>query len=315
MTTAGEAPADGLVLGANQYGKAEVRLVRVDRSAPRHRLTDLSVTSQLRGDFARAHTHGDNATVVATDTQKNTVFALARGGTGAPEAFGLRLADHFTSSFDWVTGGRWAIESYTWDHIPTTRTAHASGGRHEHSFVRGGTETRTAVVHRDAEHTAVFGGLTDLAVLKTTGSELHGFPRDRYTTLAETRDRILATSVTAVWRYLPAANQAEVDFDARYDDVRRVLLETFADVHSLALQQTLFQMGKAALAEVDQIAEIRLSMPNLHHFLVDVEPFGMDNPDEVYYAADRPYGLIEAEVRRQSAPPAPQAWASVTGFC
>src|SRR5690625_862321 len=139
--------ADELVLGANQYGKAEVRLVHVDRSAPRHRLTDLSVTSQLHGDFARAHTHGDNAAVVTTDTQKNTVFALARGGTGAPEAFGLRLADHFTSTFDWVTGGRWAIESYTWDHIPTSKTDHASEGRHDHAFVHGGTQ-------RSEEHTS-----------------------------------------------------------------------------------------------------------------------------------------------------------------
>ena len=355
---------DGIVLGQNQYGKAGVRLVRVDRSAPRHRLSDLSVTSQLRGDFTLTHTEGDNAAVVTTDTQKNTVFALAQGGIGSPEEFGIRLAEHFTSSFDWVTGGRWAIESYTWDHIPSTRSANVSTGAHDHSFVKAGTETRTALVSRDGPEVHVFGGLQDLSVLKTTGSEFHGFPRDRFTTLAQTRDRILATAVSARWRYLPDRvthdgvapcggvvgsdipepdevgigaprrgapeggapgdvgggapdrddGDAGRDYNAIYDEVRRLLLETFADVHSLALQQTLYEMGRAVLTGFPQIAEIRLSMPNLHHFLVDFEPFGLENPDEIYFAADRPYGLIEAEVRRDSVPPDPQAWASVNGF-
>ncbi|WP_341358642.1 urate oxidase [Georgenia sp. M64] len=299
-----------IALGENQYGKAEVRLVRIDRDTERHRITDLSVTSQLRGEFTVAHTEGDNAPVVPTDTQKNTVFALARDGVGAPEAFALRLAEHFTSSFDWVTGGRWAVQQYSWDRIPSALTSHVTDGTHDHAFVRGGTETRTAVVQRDGDDVFVVAGLEDLAVLKSTGSEFHGFPKDRYTTLPETADRILATSVTARWRYLD-----EVDYDAVFADVRRIMLETFADVHSLALQQTLYRMGERVLAEHGDIGEIRFSMPNLHHFLVDLEPFGLDNPGEVFYAADRPYGLIEAEVRRTDVDPEPRAWASVTGFC
>jgi len=148
-------------------------------------------------------------------------------------------------------------------------------------------------------------------VLKSTGSEFHGFPRDRYTTLAETTDRILATAVTARCRYA----DTQIDFNAVYDDVRRLLLETFADVHSLALQQTLFEMGRRVLRAHPEVAEIRLSMPNLHHFLVDFEPFGLQNPNEVFYAADRPYGLIEGEVRREGVAPEPRAWAGVAGFC
>ena len=309
-------PRQDIVLGPNQYGKAEVRLLRVDRSAPQHRLTDLSVTSQLRGDFTVAHTQGDNAPVVTTDTQKNTAFALAQGGIGSPEEFGRRLAEHFTVNFDWVTGGRWLIESYTWDHIPSTLGTNVTGGVHDHSFVKAGTETRTALVQRDDEEVFVLGGLQDLSVLKTTGSEFHGYPQDRFTTLAPTRDRILATSVTAKWRYSGTGSDLNtIDFNATYDGVRRLLLETFADVHSLALQQTLYEMGKRVLTEHSQIAEIRLSMPNLHHFLVDFEPFGLENTDEVYYAPDRPYGLIEAEVRREGLPARPEAWAGVAGFC
>ncbi|MDQ1663007.1 MAG: urate oxidase [Blastococcus sp.] len=297
--------AMAIVLGPNQYGKAEVRVVAVDRSTTRHSLVDLNVSSSLRGDFTAAHTAGDNAHVLTTDAQKNTVFAFARDGVGSPEAFGLRLARHFAGSYDWITGARVAVESYGWDRI-------AVGGQpHDHAFTRNGGEVRTAVVTVDGDDVHVLAGLTDLVVLKTTGSEFWGFPRDRYTTLPETRDRILATAVTARWRY----TGTDLDFDACYAAVRTALLGTFAATHSLALQQSLFAMGRAALEQVDDVAEIRLSMPNKHHFLADLSAFGLDNPDIVYSAADRPYGLIEGTVLRDDAAPADVAWQGTPGFC
>lgn len=285
--------------------------MKVDRDQPRHRITELSVTSQLRGDFTEAHTVGDQGRVVPTDTQKNTVFAFAKDGISSPEEFAIRLSEHFTSSFDWVAGGRWEIKEYTWEHIPSSLTNNVTDGEHDHAFVKGGTETRTALVQRYGDEVFVLAGLEDLRVLKSTGSEFHGFPKDRFTTLQETTDRILATSVTARWRY----TTTDIDFNVVYDDVRRVLLESFADLHSLALQQTLFHMGKAALEAHPEIAEIRFSMPNLHHFLVDFTPFGMENPNEVFYIADRPYGKIEAEVRREGVAAEPRAWNTVPGFC
>ena len=294
-----------IVLGPNQYGKAEVRVVAVDRSTPRHTLVDLNVSSSLRGDFTAAHTAGDNSHVLATDTQKNTVFAFARDGVGTPEEFGLRLARHFAGSYEWITGARVAVEAYGWDRIPV------GGQPHDHAFSRTGGEVRTAVVTVDGDDAHVLAGLTDLTVLKTTGSEFWGFPRDRYTTLAETHDRILATAVTARWRYMTT----EIDFDAMYAAVRTTLLETFASTHSLALQQSLHAMGSAVLEQVPDIAEIRLSMPNKHHFLQDLSAFGLDNPDVVYHADDRPYGLIEGTVLRDDAPTAEIAWQGTPGFC
>ncbi|MDQ4051492.1 MAG: urate oxidase [Actinomycetota bacterium] len=294
-----------IVLGANQYGKAEVRLVRVTRDTERHEIEDLTVTSQLRGDFAAAHTAGDNSHVVATDTQKNTVYAFAREhGVHSPEQFLTTLGRHFVAEFPWVTGGRWAAEQCAWQRIEV------DGTPHDHSFVRGGAETRTAVVQMDGDETFVVSGLKDCVVLKSTGSEFHGFPRDRYTTLAETDDRILATSLTASWRYTETAVSAGgVDFNSAYDGIKGIMLQTFASVHSLALQQSIFAMGKAVLQAYDEVAEVRLSCPNKHHFLVDLEPFGLDNPGEVFHAADRPYGLIEATVVREGAPAEPRAWA------
>ena len=294
-----------IVLGPNQYGKAEVRVVAVDRSTPRHTLMDLNVSSALRGDFADAHLTGDNAHVLTTDAQKNTVFAFARDGIASPEEFGLRLAGHFAGSYDWVTGARVAVESYGWDRIAV------GGAPHDHAFRKAGGEVRTAVVTADASQLHVVAGLTDLVVLKSTGSEFWGFPRDAYTTLAETRERILATAVTARWRYVGT----DLDWNAVYDTVRTTLLEAFASTHSLALQQTLFAMGSAVLETVPEVAEVRMSMPNKHHFLQDLSAFGLDNPDVVYHADDRPYGLIEGQVLRDDVAPAEVAWQGTPGFC
>ena len=294
-----------IVLGANQYGKAECRLVRVDRETARHRITDVSVTSQLRGDLEAVHTEGDNAHVVATDTQKNTVYAFARDGIGAIENFALRLGAHFTESFDWITGGRWEIEQYQW-----SRIANGEDG-YDHSFVKASDEKRNTIVTIDGENISIVSGVSDLVVLNSTASEFWGYPKDRYTTLKETTDRILATSVSARWRYL----NTELDFDKTFDDVRSIMLDAFASTHSLALQQSLFQMGKQVLEAHPEIGEIKFSMPNIHHFLVDLEPFGLDNPGEVFYVADRPYGLIEATVERDDAPDAGRAWDTVPGFC
>jgi urate oxidase len=147
-------------------------------------------------------------------------------------------------------------------------------------------------------------GLTDLVVLKSTGSEFTGYPRDRYTTLPETRDRILATAVTAGWRH----GTLEVDWAASLAETRRRLLEAFAATHSLSLQQTLYAMASAAINGRPEVVEVRMSMPNKHHFLVDLSPFGLDNDNEVFHADDRPYGLIEAAVLADGAPDPGPAW-------
>ncbi|GAB4098268.1 factor-independent urate hydroxylase [Sinomonas halotolerans] len=315
--TAAAGRATNVVLGKNQYGKAEVRVVKVTRDTDRHEIEDLSVTSQLRGDFTAAHVDGDNGRVVPTDTQKNTVYGFAREGVGSPEQFLIRLADHFTGEFDWVTGGRWEAEQYAWERIATRAgTAHSAAEGHDHSFVRKGQEVRNAVVVKDGDTVQVISGLNGLTVLKSTQSGFVGYPKDRFTTLEETTERILATDVSARWRYSPAAvASGSVDFNRSYDDVRALLLEGFTEGYSYALQQTLFQMAQKVLDAHPEIEEVRFSTPNKHHFLVDLAPFGLDNPNEVFYAADRPYGLIEASFQRESISPDGNAWDGITGFC
>ena len=295
----------GIVLGANQYGKAEIRLVHVDRSTPRHELRDLNISSHLRGAFEATYLTGDNAAVLATDTQKNTMYAFARKyGVRQPEDFAIRLAGHFVESQLPVSGAQIEIEELPWSRIEV------GGHGHDHAFSRPGGERRTTSVTRDGDRLWVVSGLSDLVVLKSTGSEFHGFPRDEYTTLPETTDRILATSVTARWRY----SSTHVNFGEIYPQIRTLLLETFAITHSLALQQTLYAMGRAVLEKFPDVAEVRLSMPNKHHYLADLSPFGLDNPNEVFIAGDRPYGLIEGQVLREEAPDAGSAWEFVPGF-
>jgi urate oxidase len=289
----------GISLGANQYGKAENRVVRIYRDTPRHELVDLNVSTSLRGDFTDAHVSGDQGHVLPTDTQKNTAFAYAkRHGVSSPEDYAIALGRRLLHATPKAHTARISVEQYPWDRIPTGPDGH------DHAFVRRGDGTRTTVVtvsgRGDEEHVSVASGLTDLVLLKSTGSEFKGFLKDEYTTLQEADDRILATSLVARWGY----RTTQVDWNARYDSVRARLLETFASAYSRALQETLYLMGTRVLETHDDVVEISFSAPNKHHFLVDLEPFGLRNDGEVFIAADRPYGLIEATVRRDDAPPA-----------
>ena len=308
-------------LGRNQYGKAETRVVRVYRGAggagddrARHDIRDLNVSTLLRGDFGDAHRRGDQASVLPTDSQKNACFAFAKQkGVGEIEDYALDLARHFVDDIAPVAAARVEVEEYRWERVTV------AGQPHPHTFRRASGEVRTTAVTvpgitgRTGGPLGVWvvSGLKDLVVLKSTGSEFSGFLKDRYTTLAETSDRILATSLTARWRY---RGWRPKSWDEAYEQIRQVLLERFATLHSLALQQTLFEMGRAVLEARDDVAEIRLSAPNRHHFLADLSPFGLDNPGEVFHAADRPYGLIQCAVQRDDAEDAGQAWDSAAAF-
>jgi urate oxidase len=299
----------GIVLGPNQYGKAENRVVRVYRDTPRHEIRDVNVSTSLRGDFSDAHLSGDQARVLPTDTQKNTVYAYAKEkGLGPIEDYGLALARHFVDDVEPVEGARIEIDEYAWDRIQV------DGRPHDHAFVRRGPAVRTTVVTLDGkgadQQSWVVSGIKDLVVLKSTGSEFQGYLRDGYTTLRETTDRIMSTSLVARWRY----TGTELDWDALYGSILAILLARYAAVHSLALQQTLWEMGKAVLEKHAEVAEIKLSAPNVHHFVYDLSPFGLDNPNEVFHVDDRPYGLIQASVVREDAPDAGLAWYTVPAY-
>ena len=294
---------DDIALGVTRYGKAEVRVVRVAKDGPEHSIRDLNVGVALSGDQADTHLTGDNAKVLTTDAQKNAVYSLAaEHGIASPESFAVLLARHFLAASPYISHARIAVEEYAWDRIPESSS--------RHSFVRRGQEVRTALVHMAADGgSTVVSGLKDLVVLNTTASEFHGFYKDAHTTLPETTDRVLATAVDARWLHEPDAVQRDdAAWDLAYTRARAVLLTAFADTYSYSLQQTLHAMGKELLRADRGLREVRLALPNKHHFVVDLTPFGQKNDNEVFYAADRPYGLIEGTVLRTGAAAAP-AWA------
>ncbi len=283
------------ILGANRYGKAEVRLLKVDRATDRHDVHDLNVSIALSGDMTGVHLVGDNSTVLPTDTQKNTVYAFAaEHGVDQVEDFAALLARHFVDSQPSVTRARVHVEEFAWTRLDGA----------DHSFAQTSREVRTATVTYDGQVERVLTGITGLVLLSSTGSEFQGFARDAYTTLADADDRILCTSLDAQWRH----ETPPADWRSSYTEARDALTAAFADTYSRSLQQTLYAMGERLVSCVGGVAEVRLHLPNRHHFLVDLTPFGADNPGEVFSVADRPYGLIEGTVLADGAVADPEDW-------
>ena len=277
------------ILTENRYGKSRARLVKVERRGSRHEMKDLNVDVQLSGDFSAAYLEGDNRKVLPTDTMKNTVYALAREQPlGEIEEFGQRLAEHFLCRNAHVSGVRIAISESNWSRI------RVGGQEHDHAFFRGGEERRIAVVHRDRSGVTVKAGVADLIVLKTTRSAFEDFLHDEYTTLKDSRDRLLGTAVKAEWTYTPG----EHDYGKLWDTARTTMLEAFAGHDSRSVQHTLYAIGEAVLERVREVTRIELSMPNRHCLWVDLAPFGLDNPNEVFVPTEEPHGLIEAVLTR-----------------
>ncbi len=277
------------ILAENRYGKSDVRLVTVRRGPERDDLQDVTVAIRLEGDFAAAYKEGDNSWVVATDTMKNTVYALAAEQPFDDiEDFGLVLSGHLIRTDRHVASARVELVEQLWERIES------GGAPHPHAFRRVGAERRTAVVTRTADAVGVTAGIEELVVMKTAKSSFEGFPRDRFTTLKESCDRLLATALRATWKYA----RPGVAFGQLWSEARRILLETFAEHDSRSVQHTLYAMGEAVLEQLAEIEEIHLTMPNRHHIPVDLTPFGMENRNEIFVATSEPYGLIEATLRR-----------------
>jgi len=277
-------------LGENRYGKSRVRLSRITRHGDRHDFNEWTVRVLLEGDFETSFTAADNSKILPTDTMKNTVYSIARDSKAATiEEFATELGDYFLANNPQVSGALVEIEEKAWERLQVDGVPEAT------TFKLGGPELQTVRAVRDqGREWTVRSGIDGLVILKTTKSAFTGYIKDRLTTLKPATDRIFGTRATVTWEYGSAS--------PNYTDVRSrivaALLKEFAAHDSMSVQHTLFDMGKAALAAAPEVASITLTMPNLHHLLADLSPFGQDNPNHIFVPIDEPHGYIEATIER-----------------
>jgi urate oxidase len=271
------------VLAADTYGKSRVRLMKLVRHQDRHDLKEITLQILFQGDFANCYEAGDNSNVLPTDTIKNTVYVLARKHEiGSIEEFAQCLIEHFLKNNPQVSEVRVETTEHLWSRINSTAFTRASG-------------KRMAVVTGTRGGITVEAGIDDLLILRSAGSAFGGYIKDQYTTLKETTDRIFQTALFATWRY----NTRSLDFNVQWEKIRATMLDTFATHDSRSVQHTLHAIGQQVLAAFPEVSEIQLTMPNKHALLVDLSPFGLDNPNEIFLPTDEPSGFIEAKLVRR----------------
>jgi urate oxidase len=278
---------------SQRYGKERVRVLRVVRGADGiHAVHEVIASVSLQGEFADAYLSDDNHQVVATDTMKNTVHALAREHlTDVVEHFALALATYFLQRQAHVSRVEIELVSTPWERYSTP-----DGKAHPHMFLGKGLGKPFTHVDMTRTKTEIVSGIRGALLLKSTESAFKGFPRDGYTTLPETDDRILSTSMDASWTFAsPTA-----DFAAANAAIVPALLKTFAGEFSPSVQNTLYRMGQAALAAAPAISTVRLAMPNKHYLPINLEPFGLKNANDIFLPTDEPHGQIEACIGRPS---------------
>ena len=277
-------------LGSNRYGKHRVRLSRITRHGERHEFNEWSVNVLLEGDFETSFTDADNSKVLPTDTMKNTVYYIARGSRAETiEEFAMELGDYLLNNNAQVSGVKVEIKERAWERM-------VAGGVEENTtFKLGGPEVHTVrAVREKGREWSIRSGVDGLTILKTTKSAFTGYIKDKLTTLKPATDRIFGTCATVTWDY----SSTKQNFTEVRGRIIVALLKEFAAHNSMSVQHTLFDMGRAALAAAPEIERIKLTMPNLHHLLADLSPFGLDNPNHIFVPIDEPHGYIEAEIER-----------------
>jgi urate oxidase len=277
-------------LGENCYGKSRVRLSRITRHADHHDFNEWTVQVLFEGDFETAFTEADNSKILPTDTMKNTVYSIARGSKAATiEEFAMELGDYLLGDNPQASGACVKIQEKSWERMIV------DGAPEPTTFRLGGPEVQTVrAVRNQNREWSVRSGVDGLTILKTTKSAFTGYIKDKLTTLKPATDRIFGTRATVTWDY----TSASTSFAQVRATIVAALLREFAAHDSMSVQHTLFDMGKAALAAAPEIERIKLTMPNLHHLLADLSPFGQENPNHIFVSIDEPHGYIEATIER-----------------
>lgn len=276
-------------LAGNHYGETDIRLVRITRQPDRHDLKEFIIGISMEGDFASAHLEGNNRNVLPAGVLRNTVYGLARSEEAEQvEEFAIRLAEYFLDNNPPVSALRVEIVERPWSRVVV------GGKPHPSTFARGLPEQRTAIAEGTRDGMVVRAGLDGLAVMKTSPALFAGYRPDPFSDSDAACERIFSSSIRATWRYA----DRDVAWSPCWHGVRQLLLDSFAQHRGESVQHTLYAMGEAVLESFDEIEEISLALPNAHFMLVNLEPFGLDNPNEIFLPVDQPHGSIEATLRK-----------------
>jgi len=291
-------------ISASAYGKGGVKILHVSKQGSVHTIRELEVETLLTLNNHKDYETGDNSDIIATDTQKNTVYILAKKfGISNPEEFGLLLANHFISKYPWVVAAKVSITAHPWQRITDT-----AGRPHNHAFVSSPTALRVAGVFLSrGKIPVVSAGLRNLRVLKTTQSAFVNFVSDEYRSLPDMSDRLFSTIVTADWTYSYVSS--ELDFDKSFSTIQDSILEVFAGpadkgIFSPSVQNSQFLTQKMILEKIPQIEKISMSYPNVHYFGFDFSKFpripGLEGKmsGDVYLPVDKPSGQITSTLSR-----------------
>ena len=273
----------------HRYGKARVQVLKVMRAGKVHSLKELDVKVMLEGGFHASYTRADNRLVVATDSIKNTVNVLAKTILGPEtEEFGVALGKHFLKTYKHVSRVVVDLRERCWSRISI------AGKPHHHSFTEKNSARPFARIVATRKKIEVESGIEELLVLKSTASAFEDFLRDEFTTLPETKDRILATKLKATWTYA----RKPKSYAATNEKILDAMLRVFANNFSPSAQVTLFEMGGAALKAASEISRVHIALPNKHCLLINLAPFGLENKNELFVPTDEPHGQIEGTVVR-----------------
>ncbi|XP_077986644.1 uricase-like [Glandiceps talaboti] len=280
------------------YGKNNVRVLRIRREGTIHHIKEVEVNTELTLATRKDYIRGDNGDVIPTDTQKNTVYGIAKTkGIATIEQFGMDLCTHFLSTHPQVTKVNVYMEEAPW-----RRTDH-SGKEHVHAFILSPEAIRFCQVTQERNgNPVVYAGIKGMKVLKTTNSGFVGFARDRFTTLPEVSDRFFCTTVYCKWKYNSLIG---LNFDRAWEIVKTTILDEFAGppdkgVFSPSVQYTMYLTQTKAMLQIPQLEEMEMTMPNSHYFTIDLSKFGMENKDEVMLPADKPAGNICLAMKRSN---------------
>jgi urate oxidase len=276
-------------LQTNRYGKTRVRVFKKIKKDGVHVPKELDVRTLLEGDFGESYTKDNNKKIIATDSIKNTTNVVAYHQLGTEtEPFAIALCEHYLRKYSHVTSVNVETLERVWERQIVDGQP---SGTNFVSAAKGIPWTRTVATRDSIETTS---GVRELIVLKTAGSAWEDFFQDEFATLPDTNDRLLATSLTASWVF----QKAPASYATANANIVQAMLEAFSTRFSPSVQSTQYHMGEAALHACPEIAQISLTMPNLHYLAIDLKPFNIENDKELFVPTDAPQGWIEATVAR-----------------